>query len=157
MRNSARTGLIATAAFAACAHPQIAGTNIDDTKDNRAIIKVLATYKDGFERRDAEAVLKLVSPKFYETNGTADPSDDYDFNGLTKTLGDQFKQVSFPSLDLDVRRIDVATDDATVNVFFASRYQLADAGPNSGFKTSSDVSQIHLHRESGDWKITSGI
>ncbi len=157
MRISIGTGLAVAGALAACAHSHIAGTTLDDNPDNRAIISVLRQYKEAFEHRNADAILALVSPKFYETNGTPDPSDDYDYNGLVKTLGEQFAKVSYPSLDLDVRSIEVVADDATINVYFSSRYQMADAGPTSGFKTASDVSQIKMHRETTGWKIVSGI
>jgi ketosteroid isomerase-like protein len=149
--------MLGACGLAACVHRQIEGTSIEDTPDNKAIIQVLAAYKDAFERRDADAVLKLVSPKFYETNGTADPADDYDYLGLSQTLASEFRQIKQPALDMDVRKIDVQGDEAAVNIYFSSRYQMADAGPNGGFKASQDVAQIHLHREGGGWKITSGI
>lgn len=157
MRLQPHAGLLGAAVLMSCGHSQIAGTSLDDTPDNKAIIKVLASYKDAFERKDPAGILALVSPRFFETNGTADPSDDYDYAGLEKTLNDEFKIVTPPSLDLDLRHIEVHGDEAAANIFFNSRYQMADAGPTGGFKAASDVAQVRLRREDGKWKIISGI
>jgi hypothetical protein len=145
--------------FAACIHRQIPGTDLEDTADNKAILDVILAYKNAVEHRDANAVLKLLSKSYYDTRGTPDPSDDYDYAGLVKTLPEDFKTISSPTLDLDVRKIefDHEKDEAKVKVYFSYRYQMVDAGANGGFKGASDPDQITLRREGNDWKITSGI
>ena len=157
MRKLATAVLVLSGGLWACGPRRIPGTHIEDTEDNQAILKTVADYKTAYESKDTAGILKLVSPRFYESNGTADSNDDYDYRGLEKILNDQFKSVAAPALDLDVRKVAVKNDDATVDYYYASRFQLADAGPNGGFKTATDVAQIHLHREGGAWKITSGI
>jgi ketosteroid isomerase-like protein len=157
MRNLATVLVVLAGAVTACGPKRLPGTSIEDTEENHAILGVIGQYRAAYEARDAQGVLKLISPHFYETNGTPDPGDDYDATGLGKNLEAQFKAVSAPALDLDIRRIDVKGDDAVVNYYYTARFQLADAGPQSGFKSAADVAQIHLHRESGSWKITSGI
>lgn len=157
MRKQLGTWVVLALALVACGTRNIPGTNIADTDEDRAVLRVLADYKTAYEARDADAILKLVSPSFYETNGTPDPSDDYDYKGLQKILGDEFKQVESPALDLDVRKVDVKGDEARVDYYYTARFQLANAGPNGGFKSSADVAQIRMKREDGGWKIVSGI
>lgn len=157
MRKLVTVLLVVSAALVACGPKRLPGTNIEDTAENQSILAVVGEYRAAYEARDAARVLKLISPHFYETNGTPDPGDDYDASGLARNLDAQFKAVAAPALDLDIRRIDVKGDDAVVNYYYTARFQLADAGPQSGFKSAADVAQIHLHRESGAWKITSGI
>lgn len=157
MRKLVTAAVVLTLGLLACAPKRIPGTNIAATDENEAIMKVLAEYKNAYERRDAPAVLALVSPSFYETNGTPDAADDYDYNGLKQVLAKEFAQIQDNALKLDVRSIQVKGDDAAVNYYYTERFQLADAGPNGGFKSASDVAQIKLHREGGAWKIVSGI
>jgi ketosteroid isomerase-like protein len=157
MRKLATAAVVLTLGLWACGPRLIPGTNIDDTEDNKAIMQVVADYKNAYERRDAAAVLKLVAPSFYETNGTADTSDDYDYKGLSQVLQKEFGQIQDNALNIDVRNISVKGDEAEVNYYYSERFQLADAGANGGFKGSSDVAQIKLHRENGTWKIVSGI
>lgn len=148
---------VVVATLCACGPRNIPGTNIANTDENHAILRVIADYKTAYEARDADGVLRLVSPKFYETNGTPDPADDYDFKGLQKILVDEFKQVENPGLDIDVRKVDVKGDEAVVDYYYTARFQLAKAGPNGGFKSSADVAEIRMHREDGGWKIVSGL
>lgn len=157
MRKHLGSAVILAAALLGCGPHHIPGTNIDDTDENRAILRVVADYKTAYENKDTDAIMKLVSPSFYETNGTPDPADDYDYKGLQKILADQFARVESPAIDLDVRKVQVKGDEATVDYYYATRFQLAKAGPNGGFKSASDVAQIRLHRENGAWKIAGGI
>jgi len=157
MQKLAMATVVLAVGLVACGPKRIPGTSIEATEDNRAIMRVVSEYKAAFEQRDAASVLKLVSPSFYETNGTADPADDYDFKGLGQVLAKEFSQIKGSALELDVRSIQVKGDEAAVDYYYTERFQLADAGPNGGFKTASDVAQIKLHREGGTWKITGGV
>ena len=160
MRKLATAAIVAALGLAACGPRLIPGTNIEATDDNEAILRVVADYKTAYEAKDVPGILKLVSPNFYETNGTPDPSDDYDYKGLERILTDEFKSVAQPALDLDVRKVSVARDTedkASVDYYYASRFQLADAGANGGFKTAADVAEMKFARENGTWKITGGI
>jgi hypothetical protein len=142
-----------------CSPRFIPGTDLQDTPENKDIVAILGKYKAAFEHRDAKTILGLVSPRFYETSGTADPSDDYDYKGLEALLNLQFGKVQDPQLDLDIRKIMVNDehDKAVVNVYFSSRYQMADAGPTQGFKRNDDTAQVVFQREGDSWKIVSGI
>ena len=149
--------VVAAAALCACAPHNIPGTSIRDTHEDRAIMQVVANYETAYEAKDAGGILRLVSPHFYETNGTPDPSDDYDYKGLKAMLETQFKQIESPTLTIDVRKVAVKGEVALVDYYFTARFQLAHAGPNGGFKSSSDVAQIKLEHEATGWKIVSGI
>lgn len=151
--------LLALLALAACSTKRIPGTEIEDNDETRAVLDVVSAYKRAFEARDAKGVLALVSPRFFETVGTPEPSDDYDRAGLERNLEHQFGQVTSPGLDLDVRRVEIDEEkhQARVNYFYSSRWQRTDGGAQQGFQGTADIAQIRLVKEDGAWKIVGGI
>ena len=76
----------------ACAHSKIRGTQIDDTEENRAILLIVEEYHRAVEDLDADAVLALVSPKYFEDNGNTIEADDYDYKGLSDGLKANFSR-----------------------------------------------------------------
>jgi hypothetical protein len=157
MRRALILATLVELAMSGCGPKRIPGTTIEDTKDNKAILEILGKYKQGLENHDTAAIMELVSAHFYETAGTADPSDDYDYKGLEQNLEHSFEAIGHSSLDMEIRKVEVDEDKAVVNYYFVSRYQMADAGYTSGFKVNQDIAQVRLKKEDGTWKITSGI
>src|SRR5688572_23263364 len=66
----------------ACIHGYIPGTRIRNSRANREVVEVVNKLRDALQRRDADTILSLVSPSYFETNGTADPRDDYGYEEL---------------------------------------------------------------------------
>ena len=54
-------------AFAACTPSMIPGTSVPDTGENRELLKQVELYRQAVERKDADAVLEMVSPSYYDT------------------------------------------------------------------------------------------
>ena len=65
--------------LSACAERCIPNTDVVDTDDNREIVGFCETYRRAVERKDATALLGMVSPDYYEDGGNADASDDMDY------------------------------------------------------------------------------
>jgi hypothetical protein len=153
-----RTAILALAALAAagCSARRIPGTQIEDTRDTRAVFDVVQSYRQAMEKRDAAAVLKLVSPAYFDTAGTNDPKDDLDRRGLEASLAKELSRADAVKLDLTLRKIEVAGDQAEAELFYESYYQVqtpAGAVP----RRDSDVHRMKLHREDGSWKIVAGL
>ncbi len=147
--------LLLLAAAAACAK-KIPGTDIDDNKDNRAIVEVLEAYRKAFEARDAPALMSLVSANYFDDAGTADASDDLDRDQLAKALPETLARTPAVTLELAVTRIDVDGDKASVYLFHDSRYRVAT--PRGEIpKRDSDQTRMTFRREGGSWKIASGL
>ena len=142
--------------LAACAHNKIPRTEIDDTDENREIYRLVKAYERALESLDADAVLALVSPNFYENNGNTDDSDDYDFYGLKDNLAEDFKRTRKIQLDLRVDAIEVEEDQAFAELFYRIRAQ--NEYP-SGLKweTGSDRTRLKLERIDGKWLIVAGL
>jgi hypothetical protein len=148
--------LLAALALTACAAPRIAGTAIHDTPETRAIVATIDQYRQAAERRDADAVLALVSPAYFDDAGTPDPADDLDYAQLRAILPDRYRQLTAVKLGIGVRQIEISGDRATANVFFDGHYRVATTTGESP-KSTSDVAQMHFVRDGAAWRITSGL
>jgi hypothetical protein len=143
---------------AACAHTKIPNTTIDDTPANREIKGIVESYKKAFEARDVEAILAMVSQRFYEENGNTDKSDDYDKNGLRKNLSDEFEKTKTAQLDVRLDEIVVDEDKGTAYATLYYTYRAQTEFPvGLKWKTGTDFTRLSFVREDGQWKIISGL
>ena len=154
---NARPALLLLALLAAaCTPPRIPGTDVRDTPDTRAVYDVVQAYRAALEKRDVQTVLALVSPAYYDTNGTPDPSDDLDRAGLQASLEKDLPQAEGINLAFTVRKIDIQGDDAEVEIFFETFYRVKT--PTSLVpRRDADLARLKLHRIAGAWKFTSGL
>jgi ketosteroid isomerase-like protein len=148
--------LLAAVAASACSTKRIPGTEIRDTKDNRAVYEVVDQYVHAMNKRDADAVLALVSPDYFDDAGTPDPSDDLDRDRLQKTLAQDLGRVETERLAVTLRKIEVTDGTAYAEIFFDNYYRVqtpAGAIP----RRDSDVHRIRLKKIDGQWKIYAGL
>lgn len=141
----------------ACAHSKIRNTDIDDTDENREVLAFVEDYKRAVESLDADAVLSLVSPKFYEDNGNTDSSDDYDYNGLQTTLRESFGRTKTMQLILRVDAVEVENDAAFAELYYEYRAH-NDYPSGTRWDTGTDRTRLMLERSpDGRWQIVSGL
>lgn len=153
-----RTALLAlTAALAAACSPRyIPGTEVESTKDTRAIYEVVKQYRAALEKRDVPGILALVAPSYYDTAGTPDPSDDLDRARLEASLNQDLPRADSVKLEFTVRHIDVKDDEAQAEIFFDQYYRVKTntvAVP----RRDSDVQRLRLKKIDGQWKFVSGL
>ncbi len=142
--------------FAACAPSFISGTEVPDSKDNRAVYELIRQYAEALRKRDAAAILKLVSPDYHDGSGTPDPSDDVTRETLERSLAIDLSKVEAVALEMGVKKIDVTGDEARAEVFYDAAYRVVTpAGPVA--KRPSDLSQMRFRKVKGSWKISSGL
>ncbi len=134
----------------------IPDTEIRDTADNRAVLAVIQQYRAAAERRDAAAVMALVSRSYFDDAGTADPSDDLDHAQLAKAVAADYARLPSTRLRLDVKRIDVTGDRAVAYLYYEAHYRIATPRGEVA-RQEEDVSRMTFAREEGAWKITSGL
>jgi hypothetical protein len=146
----------ALVALGACGTKRIPGTEIRDTRDTRAIVQVIDQYRIAAERRDAEAVLALVSPRYFDNAGTHDPADDQDYEQLRRRLPSDYAKLSAVRLGMRVNAIEVKDDRATADVDFDGRWRITTPTGEVP-KQANDVNRMTFIREDGAWRITSGL
>lgn len=151
------------AAASACTTKFIGDTQIEDTDENREVLRVVEQYRRAMEDEDLGRVLELTSDSFFEDPGTPhDPKDDYDKAGLKKRLEEAFASTVEQRLEMNVRRLELDEEarKAKVDYLFDHRFRLKLAAEGAGdgeWHRKSDVSRAQLVREGESWKIVSGI
>ncbi|MGQ0507241.1 MAG: DUF4440 domain-containing protein [Myxococcaceae bacterium] len=146
----------ATAALAGCQPRRIPGTEIDDTRDSRAILIVMEQYRAAIEARDSAAVVGLVADDFKDDGGTATTEDDLDSKTLGPKLGDRLARVSDVKLDLNVKKI-LFNEDRTANAIYNYSASFRMPGLSSKVESVSEIKQMTFKLVGDEWKIKSGI
>lgn len=149
--------LFALTAPMACAPKLIPGTEIRDTDENRQILEVMGAYKNALENRNADGIMKLVSPAFFDDGGTPEGGDDFDYQGLRAKLTTWVEKTQAVRASLQVKRIDVVGAMATVRYYFDVNFQIR--GPDGApiWKRETDTKEMKLRLENGRWMIIRGI
>ena len=144
--------LVLLLALAGCGAKRIPGTDLEDTGDTRAIIDVIARYNAALDARDANGILAVVDPSFYDDAGTLIPDDDLDIQRLRTTIPQRLARLNDMAVRIDIKTIDVKGDRASVVYTWVSVYKLAGKT-----LTESDIKRMILKSGPEGWKIVSGI
>ena len=140
----------------ACSARRIPGTDIKDTADTRSIVAVIDQYRAAAERRDAAAVMALVSRKYFDDAGTPDPADDVDYDQLAKRLGNDYGKIAALKLDIGIKGVDVDDDRASAYIYYDEHYRIATKSGEVA-RQASDAHRMQFVREDGAWKFVSGL
>lgn len=142
--------------LAACGPHNIPGTQIADTDDSRAIINVMERYRSALEARDAKALQALVSKSFRDNAGTEDPEDDLTYDNLPQALPTLFARIEAPKVDMDIRQVDVKRNGVATVIYYWNATWRAPALLEKP-QRDSELEQMVLQKEDGQWRIVSGI
>ncbi|WP_309889195.1 nuclear transport factor 2 family protein [Archangium sp.] len=142
--------------LAACTPRNIPGTQIPDTEDSRAILKVMEQYRTAVEARDTKTLQQLVSKSFRDNAGTDDPEDDLTYDNLPQALPALFSRLESPRVDLEVRQVDVRKNGvATVIYYWNASWRVP--GLLDRPQRESELEQMVLQKEDGQWRIVTGL
>ncbi len=142
---------------AGCSQPTIEGTKVSDTDEHRMLYDIVMQYRKAMEERDAETILSLVSERYYEDNGNADPADDYGYFELRDTvLPATMEATKEVYLTLEVQDIVVDEKRAHVDVRFSSRARI-EMPSGSSWDTQRELNRIDFVREENGWRIVRGL
>jgi hypothetical protein len=137
---------LAMLALTACKPSLLPGTRVEDTPDNREVVKFLGEYKKAIESRSADQLMALVSDDYFEDNGTVDQTDDYGVEKLRARLSEHMGHTKQIYLEVQVQHI--AVDDAgvvNVDYHFNQRALIAlDSGEK--WVSFSDVNRLVLRK-----------
>lgn len=140
-----------------CAHSYIAGTTVVDTPENRSVVDVLAKMQEALRARNADQLMALVSPSYFEDMGTPDPSDDYGYEQLRNEILPRSLEVTKELyVDMKVHDVVIQGDQAYANVRYSSRARL-DLPAGTLWDTHSEFNRVEFALENGRWMITRGL
>jgi hypothetical protein len=149
-------GLLCAVALAGCKPTLLPGSSVENTPENREINDVVEAYRRGLESREAPSILKLVSAEYFEDNGTSDPSDDYNFDGLKQHLTDDLAKIQAMRMSVRLLRVEVDGDRALADYRFQTR-SLVGLPSGDQWMTKTDDNRLSFKREGGRWMIVAGL
>ena len=143
---------------AGCIGSTLPMTDIPDTDDTRAIHAKVIAYKEAMEARDIDAIMALVSHRYYENGGTTETDrDDYGYERLRDVVLPRLRQnVKALQYQVIFRRIEVEDDQAFADYEFFSRFLYVEGG-REAWDQNNDFNRISFRMEDGEWMIVAGL
>lgn len=141
----------------ACGPGYVTGTRIEYTPQRQELAELVERYRVAMEQRDTDALRAMVSRNYYENGSTTnDPSDDYDYRGLQRLLGDLQNTVEAVKYHIEINDIKVLQGAAYVDLEYQAEYRIKVAGEGK-WATANDRNRITFEREDDRWLIVSGL
>jgi hypothetical protein len=141
---------------AGCNGELIPNTDVPDTAENREAILFVEQYRHAVERRDVGEILSLVSPRFYDDNGTPTTEDDRDYDRLREELASVADRLLDVRYEMRYRRVTHRPDRILVDYTYTSSFKIATP-QGDRWETRLNDNRIELVREDGKLRILSGI
>lgn len=144
-------------ALAAC-HPQvIPNTDVEDTRENRAIIDFCEKYRKAVERRDVHQLLNLAHDEYYEDGGNIDSEDDLDKAGLEEYLRGKFSDATAIRYEIRYRRVGKGRNDTMyVDYTYSASYKLPTEEGDTWRRTVAD-NRLELVPKGDTFQILTGM
>jgi hypothetical protein len=148
-------GLLAAAVGCATPH-NIQGTRVVDTPENRAVLEVCEKYRHALEDRDAETLISLASPQYFEDSGTPKADDDYGYDGLKQVILARLAALKAVRYNIEYRTIDVHADKAHVDIRFDASFQIATE-MGDRWERKQNEKRLELVNNGKRWLFLSGM
>ncbi len=150
--------LAATILFSACGAKLIPGLDIQltDTPDHRALLVIMAKYRQAYEAKDIDTLVSMTSERFYEDLGTPETQDDYNYKGLKSHFSKHFKQVNDLQLNITLKDVKVDGNQARMDYHYVTRY-LIKLPSGERWQVTDELNRLELVKEGADWKVISGF
>ncbi len=156
--------------FASCSPSKIKGTDIEDTPDNKEVLKVFDEYVNAVKTKDSAKIITLISDSYYDKNGTDIAADDVDYDGIVAFMkSEKYAEILKINISIIIKDMTVDADKgfALVYYYYDLRFQSdSRLGPDGKtileeekpkWYSVDDVNQIQFVKENGKWLIVSGL
>lgn len=140
--------------------PSIPGTLVPDTRANRQIIEVCEKYRRALEDRDADVLLGMASPQYFEDSGTPKADDDYGYEGLKTILATRLSSLKAVRYNIQYRRVafNPTANRVAVDIRYDASYQLAtELGDRWERKQSEKRLELEFDKNRRAWLFTTGM
>ena len=142
-----------------CGPGMIKGTKVKATKRNKDVYAFIQKYRQYTTKGQWDRLLSLVSPRFHETRGTADPGDDYGYSELQRSLKSAtFRKIKVYRFNFSVDKIDYPRPGEAkvyLRTWYTHRYPRGKYHP--GFDTGPLRTVLVLEYSGRGWLIRRGI
>jgi len=153
---------VALSMLVGCSHDYIPNTQVEDSDFNREVIAYCEDYRHAVEHRNAELLLKMADPKYYEDGGTVDTADDLDLEGLKKYLQAEFRKTTQIRYEIFYREISIGrSNQVFVDYTYSASYKVplpdAQKPEDAVWRRRVADNRLELVRDGEKFRILSGM
>lgn len=162
---AASVAAIASASAGCGAKPRyIAGTQIVYSETNKSVLDAVEKYRLAVERGDADELMLMAHPQYWEDSGTPSGSDDYGYEGLRTVLLTRLPKAS--DIRYSMRYVTVSQQcpgelkrgcRAAVDVLVDASFTIANAYGKPTRPDKRDQNQLVLEWDGNRWLFLSGM
>lgn len=149
--------LVLGAGAAGCAEQLIPNTDVPDTADNREVIEFCEVYRHAVEARDTSDLIGMVSPLYYDDNGTPAADDDMDVDALREALSRWSGEVVDVRYEIRYRRVTFREDRVLVDYTYTGSFKVRAVGDEERWERRLRDNRLEIVREDGSLRILSGL
>ena len=147
---------LSSAALTGCSTHYIPNTDVEDTDENREVVRFCEQYRKALERKDIGTLLALASPRYYEDGGNVDPSDDLDYEGLRDWLEGRFQDTKAIRYEIRYRRILRHNDLIFIDYTYSASYRIP--GPKGDeWRRKVEDNRLELVPFQDEFRIVAGM
>jgi hypothetical protein len=149
--------IVSAGTLASCAKTHIVNTDVDDTSENRKVVRFCEEYRHAVEEKDVARLLAMADAKYQDDGGTVAGEDDIDYDGLKAYLTGKFGQSEAIRYEIRYRRI-YGVDASQLHVEYTYSASYKQPGPKgSDWRHTVADNRLVLRRDGDSFKILSGM
>lgn len=143
----------------------VPGTRVAYSASNKAVLDRCEEYRLAVERGDADALMLMAHPQYWEDSGTPSGSDDYGYEGLRNVLLTRLLKAS--DIRYSLRYVDVHQQcrsgdlkpgcRAAVDVLIDASFTVTNAYGKPSRPDKRDQNQLVLEWDGRRWQFLSGM
>lgn len=142
----------------------VAGTKVPYTASNKAVLDAAEEYRLAVERGDADALMLMAHPQYWEDSGTPSGSDDYGYEGLRNVLLTRLLKAT--DIRYSLRYVGVSQQckgdlkpgcRAAIDVLIDASYTITNVHGKSVRPDKRDQNQLVLEWDGRRWLFLSGM
>ena len=141
----------------ACSKAYIPNTDVEDTTQNRDIIKFCEDYRHAMEDKNVPQLLKMMSPGYFEDAGNAKAEDDADYEKIREFLTTDFLHTMGIRYEIRYRKVTYSeTNHIWVDYTYAAAWKIPGVDKDEWHHTVAD-NRLELVRDGESYKIIAGM
>jgi hypothetical protein len=148
--------LALAAPIAGCVTHYIPNTDVDDTEENRKLIKFCERYRHAVELKDVATLLRMAAPNYYEDGGNVDAADDLDYAGLKAYLTSKYQDAVAIRYEIRYRRVVKENDMVFVDYTYSASYRIPGS-KGEEWRRKVEDNRLELVPFQDEYRITAGM
>lgn len=141
-----------------CTH-YIPNTTVQDTSENREVLRFMEEYRHAVEERNIGALIAMTDPLYLDEVGTPTNDDDLDYGSLQARLAAWATRVVEIRFEIRYHRVEITDTKVWVEYRYTASFKMPNAGGEERWSRRVADARAVLSRdpESGEVRFLSGL